>query len=207
MKISTLKPDTGTNTDSERDEITILSEKGFHSFSFDELVEIASEREGSSHYRPENEDAAVHEMRRYVQYVSTRMDHRLIDRSLTPIERIRVFAADVTEDVVNSGFKRGCLIGSPGQQLAAHEEVFRIGLLAVIRNWRSRMQACLDEAKAAGQIKPEADTEALARYFWNTWEGAVLCSKLEKSRVPLDDACSAFIEYLKCSGDTRISAS
>ena len=59
----------------------------------------------------------------------------------------------------------------------------------------------LDEAKEAGQIRADADTAALARSFWNAWEGAVLCSKLEKSRAPLDDASVAFIGHLKCTAN------
>jgi hypothetical protein len=32
----------------------------------------------------------------------------------------------------------------------------------------------LDEAKEAGQLRADADTAALARYFWNGWEGVVV---------------------------------
>jgi len=127
-----------------------------------------------------------------------KIDRHLTDYSLTPIERIKAFAADAAAGMERFDFKRGCLIGNLSQELASLDEKFRIALLTVIQDWRSRMRVCLDEAKAAGQIRIDADTDALARYFWNAWEGAVLCSKLEKSRAPLDDACVAFIEHLKC---------
>jgi hypothetical protein len=49
-----------------------------------------------------------------------------------------------------------------------------------------RIQACLEEGIAAGEIAPYADASSLAKLFWYAWEGAVLGAKLEKSRSPLD---------------------
>jgi TetR/AcrR family transcriptional repressor of nem operon len=198
MATPTTRRDTGRRTELVRLGVAILTEKGFYNFSLDELVAKAGVPKGSFHYYFNNKDAyALEVIEAYAHYFARKLDHHLGDTSLAPIERIKAFTEDAALGMARFNFKRGCLVGNLSQELAALDETFRVALLNVIEDWRQRVKACLDEAKEAGHIRADADTAALSRYFWNAWEGAVLCSKLEKSRAPLDDASSAFISQLK----------
>jgi TetR/AcrR family transcriptional repressor of nem operon len=201
MATPTTKRDTGRRAELVRFGVAILTEKGFYNFSLDELVAMAGVPKGSFHYYFSSKDAyALEVIDAYAEYFARKLDHHLSDTSLEPIERIKAFTEDAANGMERFDFKRGCLVGNLSQELAALDETFRAALLNVIQDWRRRIKACLDEAQQAGQIRADANTTALARYFWNAWEGAVLCSKLEKSRTPLDDASAAFIEQLKpCS--------
>lgn len=194
---TTAKRDTGRRGELIRLGVAILTEKGFYNFSLDELVALAGVPKGSFHYYFANKDAyALEVIQAYAEYFARKLDQHLTDETLQPMDRIRAFAEDAANGMERFDYKRGCLVGNLSQELAALDETFRAKLLEVIQDWRSRIERCLDEAKAAGEIAPEADTAALARYFWNAWEGAVLCSKLEKSRAPLDDASHAFIDHV-----------
>jgi TetR/AcrR family transcriptional regulator, transcriptional repressor for nem operon len=200
MATATGKRDNGRRAELIRIGVAILTEKGFYNFSLDELVALAGVPKGSFHYYFNSKDAyALEVIESYAAYFARKLDRHLGDTTLDPIERIKAFAEDAASGMERFDFKRGCLVGNLSQELAALDETFRAALLNVIQDWRRRIQACLDEARQAGQIRADADTAALARYFWNAWEGAVLCSKLEKSRAPLDDASVAFIEHLSCA--------
>lgn len=202
---TTAKRDTGRRDELIRIGVAILTEKGFYNFSLDELVALAGVPKGSFHYYFANKDAyALEVIQAYAEYFARKLDQHLTDETLQPMDRIRAFAEDAANGMERFDYKRGCLVGNLSQELAALDETFRAKLLEVIQDWRRRVERCLDEAKAAGEIAPEADTAALARYFWNAWEGAVLCSKLEKSRAPLDDASRAFIDHV--CGARRLSA-
>jgi len=205
MATTTAKRDTGRRGELIRIGVAILTEKGFYNFSLDELVALAGVPKGSFHYYFANKDAyALEVIQAYAEYFARKLDQHLTDETLQPMDRIRAFAEDAASGMERFDYKRGCLVGNLSQELAALDETFRAKLLEVIQDWRRRVERCLDEAKAAGEIAPEADTAALARYFWNAWEGAVLCSKLEKSRAPLDDASRAFIDHV--CGARRLSA-
>ena len=65
-----------------------------------------------------------------------------------------------------------------------------------MNDWRERFRLCIAEARAAGQIGTTVDPADLARFFWSAWEGAVLCAKLERSRVPLDNVAHLFFDHL-----------
>ncbi|MDN7451320.1 TetR family transcriptional regulator C-terminal domain-containing protein [Burkholderia multivorans] len=196
---TTTKRDNGRRAELVRLGVAILTEKGFYNFSLDELVAMAGVPKGSFHYYFNSKDAyGLEVIQAYADYFAKKLDQHLLDASLSPIERIKGFTEDAAHGMERHNFKRGCLVGNLSQELAALDETFRNALLDVIQDWRSRIRTCLEEGKRVGEIREDADTEALARYFWNAWEGAVMCSKLEKSREPLDDAAAAFLAHLAC---------
>ncbi|SAL83198.1 TetR family transcriptional regulator [Caballeronia arvi] len=191
------KRDSGRRSELIRLGVAILTEKGFHNFSLDELVALAGVPKGSFHYYFSSKDAYCLEViQAYHEYFAKKLDMHLKDTSLSPLERIKAFTEDAAIGMQRHKFKRGCLVGNLSQELAALDETFRKALMDVLKDWRGRIRACLEEGKANGEIRADADTAALSRYFWNAWEGAVMCSKLEKSREPLDDASAAFLAHL-----------
>ncbi|WP_053299200.1 TetR/AcrR family transcriptional regulator [Burkholderia multivorans] len=200
MATTTTKRDTGRRAELVRLGVAILTEKGFYNFSLDELVALAGVPKGSFHYYFSSKDAyAVEVIQAYGDYFSKKLETHLTNSTLSPLERIKAFTEDAARGMQRHKFKRGCVVGNLSQELAALDETFRKALLDVLEDWRNRVRACLEEGKRVGEIREDADTVVLARYFWNAWEGAVMCSKLEKSRQPLDDASAAFLAHVACS--------
>lgn len=81
--------------------------------------------------------------------------------------------------------KRGCLIGNLSQELSSHNEKFRARLDEVFRGWQQQFTKCLDEAKGAGEIPADSDTEQLAEFLLAGWQGAILRAKMGKSTAPM----------------------
>ncbi|SAK99779.1 TetR family transcriptional regulator [Caballeronia fortuita] len=202
MATAASKKDGGRRSELIRLGVAILTEKGFHNFSLDELVALAGVPKGSFHYYFNSKDAYCLEViQAYHAYFARKLDMHLNDASLSPLERIKAFTEDAAIGMERHAFRRGCLVGNLSQELAALDETFRKALVDVLHDWRRRIRACLEEGKTSGEIHADADTAALSRYFWNAWEGAVMCAKLEQSREPLDDASAAFLAHLTRSAE------
>ncbi len=175
----------------------IFTQKGFGATGLDEIVQAADVPKGSFYYYFESKDVFAHAViRNYAAYFARKLDRSLDDRTRTPLTRLKAFADDATEGVLRFEFKRGCLVGNLGQEMASLEEAFRILLLEVLDAWRERFRLCIHEAQAAGEILTTVDAAELARFFWSAWEGAVLCAKLERSRVPLDNVHRLFFDHM-----------
>ena len=175
----------------------LFTQKGFGSTGLDEIVQAADVPKGSFYYYFESKDAFAHAViRNYAAYFAKKLDRTLNDETLSPLSRLRAFAADATGGVMRFEFKRGCLVGNLGQEMASLEEAFRVLLLDVLDAWRERFRHCIAEAQATGEILTTVDPAALARFFWSAWEGAVLCAKLERSRTPLDNVGHLFFDHL-----------
>ena len=175
----------------------IFTQKGFSGTGLDEIVQLAEVPKGSFYYYFGSKEAYAQEViRNYAAYFAKKLDRTLGDETLTPLRRLRAFAAEATHGVRRFEFKRGCLVGNLGQEMASLQDDFRVLLLAVLNQWRDRFRACLAEAQACGEIATTADPAALASFFWSAWEGAVLCAKLEQSTRALDTVTRLFFEEM-----------
>lgn len=81
---------------------------------------------------------------------------------------------------------RGCLIGNLGQELSSRSEAFRARLDQVFRQWERHLVACLEEARAEGEIVETLDVERLAVFILAGWQGAMLRAKTTKSQAPME---------------------
>ena len=175
----------------------IFTQKGFSSTGLDEIVQRAEVPKGSFYYYfSSKEEFAQEVIRNYAAYFAKKLDRSLGDASLTPLQRLRAFAADATHGVRRFEFKRGCLVGNLGQEMASLQDGFRVQLLAVLNQWRDRFRDCIAEAQAADDIATTVEPAALAHFFWSAWEGAVLCAKLEESTHALDNVSQLFFEQM-----------
>jgi len=185
--------------------VEIFTEKGFHNTAVDEVVQGAGVPKGSFTYYFGSKDAyAIEVIEVYAEYFNRKLDRSLKDEKLTPLQRIRAFADDATAGMQRYHFRRGCLVGNLGQEVGALNERFRVAILSALLGWQQRIEACLVEARACGELDPSADPGVLARRFWYAWEGAVLGAKLERSRAPLDASIDAFIASLPKSATARL---
>lgn len=166
--------------------VETLTEKGFSATGLDEILRRVSVPKGSFyHYFGSKDKFGSALIQRYADYFASKIDRILLDDNHSPLDRLRLFVADAESGMARYEFKRGCLVGNMGQEVGNLPELFREQLMAVFTDWQDRFAVCLESAKTAGQIRPDADCEKLAEVFWIGWEGAVLRAKLEKCPNPL----------------------
>ncbi|TAM84988.1 MAG: TetR family transcriptional regulator [Candidimonas sp.] len=178
--------------------VAMFTEQGFHSTSIDTLVSIAHVPKGSfTYYFGSKDEYALAVIDAYGAYFNRKLDRVLTDKRHTPFERINRFVEEAANGMERYAFRRGCLVGNLGQELASLNEGCRKALLEILVEWRSRLQACLEEAQEMGALRKEVNLADLAQLFWYAWEGAVMGAKLEKSKMPLLVAGHAFIAQLK----------
>lgn len=141
----------------------------------------------------------------YEQFYARKMDRIFNNTSRAPLERLRDFVKDATAGMAKYDFRRGCLIGTLGQEMASLDDAFRQQLEAVLMSWENQVTACLEEAICRGDLAPDSDAASLSRFFWNGWEGAILRAKLTRSLEPLDHFANLY--FSKIAVSTGSSAS
>ncbi len=175
----------------------VLTEKGFHSTGIDEVLRHVGVPKGSFYHYFASKDEFGHAIiDNYAAYFGRKLDRRLLDESRSPRARLADFVADARAGMVRHRFRRGCLVGNMGQELGGLHEGFRARLTAALADWQARTEACLEAARAAGEIAPDADCRRLATFFWIGWEGAILQAKLARSTAPLDLFAESFFAGL-----------
>lgn len=164
-----------------------LTEKGFSSTGIDEVLKRVGVPKGSFyHYFESKEAFGMALIDRYASYFAYKLERHFNDPSKTPLERLWAFVEDAKTGMTRHDFRRGCLIGNLGQEMAALPESFCARLRAVFHDWERRFAGCLKAAQQQGEIPASVDCDEAAAFFWIGWEGAVLRAKLERNAKPLE---------------------
>lgn len=167
--------------------LEILTEKGFSVTGIEEILARVGVPKGSFyHYFGSKEDFGLELIQRYAEFFARKLDSHFLDTALSPCGRVQAFIDDAKMGMARFGFRRGCLIGNLGQEMAALPESFRDRLKNTFEDWQHRLAACLVEAQKARELNDELVPDQVAAFFWIGWEGAVLRAKLERSAAPLD---------------------
>jgi len=171
----------------------LLTERGFQITGIDEVLKRVGVPKGSFYHYFKSKDQFGHAViDNYEAYYAKKMDRIFGDSSQSPLQRLVSFTVNAKNGMVKFDFKRGCLIGNLSQELAALDTQFRERLEGVLVSWEKRVAECLSEAIDSGELAPGQDPQALSRFFWVGWEGAILRSKLMRSLEPIDQFTSIF---------------
>ena len=171
----------------------LLTERGFQITGIDEVLKRVGVPKGSFYHYFKSKDHFGHAViDNYEAYYAKKMDRIFGDSSQSPLQRLVSFTVNAKNGMVKFDFKRGCLIGNLGQELAALDTQFRERLEGVLLTWEQRVSDCLSKAIDLGELASGQDPKVLSRFFWVGWEGAILRSKLMRSLEPIDQFTSIY---------------
>lgn len=181
-----------------REGVATLTERGFSGLGLDEILSATGVPKGSFyHYFGGKAEFGLALVDAYAAYFADKLDRWFLDESLSPLARLRAFVEDARAGMARFDYRRGCLVGNLGQEIATLPDPFRDRLAAVFADWEARTARCLEAARSAGEIGPDADCARLAVFFWIGWEGAVLRAKLERGPEPLHQFADGFFALIE----------
>lgn len=177
--------------------VALLTEKGFSAAGLDEVLKSAGVPKGSFyHYFESKEAFGLALIDEYGAYFARKLDRFFADQSLAPLDRLAAFVTDARDGMARHGFKRGCLVGTLGQEMGALPDSFRQRLIGVFADWQHRTALCFEAAQRSGHLSGDTDCARLAEWFWIGWEGAVMRAKLAGGPGPLECFSEGFFRLI-----------
>jgi TetR/AcrR family transcriptional regulator, transcriptional repressor for nem operon len=165
--------------------LRMLLKHGYNDLGIQALLDETRTPKGSFyHHFKDKEDFALHVIDAYMAEVHAGLDACLSDPARPPLARVRHFF-ELTEQKYRTEGYMGCLIGGLGQELSGVSEAFRLKIEACLSAISSRMAACLEEARARGDIDPQTEIGSMADLLVDCWEGAALRSRLRRDPASL----------------------
>ncbi|MFF0529905.1 TetR family transcriptional regulator C-terminal domain-containing protein [Nocardia amikacinitolerans] len=101
-----------------------------------------------------------------------------------PVTGLRTFFAKQMDEFVETDFTGGCLIANLGGELEG-SETLRESLSGAFRAWRDGFAKALLEAQERDLVRGDIPAEELADLLVESWEGAVIRMKIDRSLEPL----------------------
>jgi len=184
----------------------LMLAKGYNHCGLDEILKEAKVHKGSFyHFFKNKEDFGLQVIDDYAAQRLGNLDRELANTELPPLARLRRYFEQAVERQRGFEFKRGCLFGNLGQEMAGQSEAFRTRLEEVLTLYRAKIASCFREAQAVGDLWDEYDANRLAGFCLNSWEGSILRMKVAKSAEPLEDFLFVMFEgVLKPLPPTRL---
>jgi TetR/AcrR family transcriptional repressor of nem operon len=162
-----------------------LLQKGFNACGVRDITDAAGVPTGSFYNHFASKEALGAEIvERYARQNSRRKDLR--DKTLPPLERLERHFAGLNQMYADLGYGRGCLLGNFSAELADQSPLIRERLAALSASWTRDIEDAVRDAQADGAISDRTDPADLAAFLLDSYEGALLRARVEKSGGPLD---------------------
>ena len=162
-----------------------LVEKGFNAVGVQDITDTAGVPKGSFYNHFESKEAlGVEIVERYGANQTRR--EILTDPSVPPLQRLRRHFDRISALFAESHFKRNCILGGFSAELANQSETIRESLRKLYGQWTKDIEATIAEAQTKGEIANNTKASDLAAFLLNSYEGALLRARVERSRKPFD---------------------
>jgi TetR/AcrR family transcriptional repressor of nem operon len=109
----------------------------------------------------------------------------LCNAGVAPLERLEAYFDNRIKALRAAGFAKGCLLGNFSAEVADHSALMREHLVGHFAAWGSFFADCIAEAQDQGTISDQFPADLLGRFVLNSWEGALLRMRAERSDAPL----------------------
>lgn len=175
----------------------VIGSQGFNPTGLNSVLQTAGVPKGSFYYYfASKEDFGLAIIDETAAEYAELINGFLQDPNFTPLARIHNYLQAGLERIREGQCKRGCLIGTLGQELSSQNETFRARLDAVFEGWKQQFSACLQAAKASDELPADADVMQLAEFLLSGWQGAILRAKMQQNVAPLEAFISQLFLYV-----------
>ncbi len=161
--------------------------KGYNATGVQEIANAAGIPKGSFYnYFGNKEEFAVEAMRLFTERELELMQRFLADSSMPPLERITALYDYKIEYLSTKGaFSLGCFLCNITLEMADVSESIAHEATRCFTDEYAPLRACLQEAQAQGALDPTQNVELLTHLIRNSWLGALVIMKANKSEAPL----------------------
>ena len=186
----------------------IIAERGYNQTSVDDVIRRAGLC-GKSHFyhyfRSKEELGFAVLDRRFEQFATYGLS-LLGDLKSDPLERLFRFIDAMVELQAQRQCKGGSVFGGLAAELADGHEGFRERIDSLFQRWSEHTQALLWELKP--RLRPDTDSERLARFIIASLEGALLMSRVSREICVMEGIATdlkRFVELQLVDAEVNLS--
>lgn len=163
-----------------------LHSQGFNGCAVQDITEAAGVPKGSFYNHFESKEALAMAALELFWVNGGARRALLSDTTIEPVDRLKRHFQMLSAALAKIKYERGCMIGNFSSEMSQNLE-FRERLARIYSDWSKALESCIKEVKASGRLKVQLPPKILAAFLVNSWEGAVLRSKVEQSGAAFED--------------------
>ena len=159
-------------------------EHGYHGTGIKQILDRVNVPKGSFYnYFKSKEDFGAAVIEHYSGCFGEKMSS-VLATAADPVAGLRKFFRGLMAEFEAANFQGGCLVGNLGGELEG-SELCRQALSKAMRDWRNGVRDALRDAQEQELIRDDIPAVEMADLLIESWEGAVLRMKIDRSLKPL----------------------
>ncbi|MEO7560630.1 MAG: TetR family transcriptional regulator C-terminal domain-containing protein [Nitrosospira sp.] len=170
--------------------VTLLMGQGYHGTGLQEILDAVNVPKGSFYnYFGSKEDFGAEVIQHYIDPFITQLDAYLQQSDADALGAIQRYFDELIAELEKNGYKGGCLLGNLMGEIGDTSDVCQKSLQTAVTRYRNLLQSGLAKAQLQGTVRSDKSAEEMADLLLNTWQGALLRMKIEKSAAPVKQCC------------------
>lgn len=164
----------------------LFNRRGFHGCSMSDIMEATGLEKGGIYRHFSSKEEIAQAAFRYSVDASIKLRTAGVGDIASPLETLRAMIARFVN--APSAVPGGCPLMNTAIDADDGNETLRGLVREAFKAWRGRVIAVLERAISVGEIVPDADIAWLSTTVMVTLEGALMLSRLERRKEPLQHA-------------------
>ena len=166
--------------------LKVLHQRGFNATGVQDITDAAGVPKGSFYNHFESKEAlGLVALERYWEGALRSLEV-LKNPDVAPVARLKSYFRALNELARKLKYRPGCMIGNLSIEMTDQSPAMREYLASILAKWSRAIEACVKEAQADGSVRRDLDAKAIGAFLLNSWEGAVLRSKVDRSDAPFE---------------------
>ena len=167
--------------------LKLMHQHGYNATGLTEILKAADVPKGSFyHHFGSKEDFAAAALERYTTREAKHAATVLNDAKAPPLKRLKRYFTDLVRFYGQKGEIPGCMMGRFSLEIAAANPQLRKQISGSFAHWEHTIATVIQQAVAQKELPADTDSESMAGFLLNSWEGALLRSQAEENDSPLE---------------------
>ena len=179
--------------------VKMLMDQGYHGTGIKEILDTVHVPKGSFYnYFASKEAFAAEAITHYIEPFIDRLTAHLQDPQIDGLTALKNYYSELISEIEQAGYKGGCLLGNLMGEIGDTSEVCRHALMTAVERYNQLQKTALERAQKQGSVRKDRSAKNMADLLANSWQGALLRMKIEKSAQPLRECCQTLLDdYFK----------
>jgi len=170
--------------------VGMLMRQGYHGTGLKEILDAVNIPKGSFYnYFDSKEDFGAKVIQHYVDPFITRLTTHLQQSEADALGAIQRYYDELVIELEKNNFQGGCLLGNLMGEIGDTSPLCQQSLQMAVTRYRNLLQSGLVSAQQQGTVRTDKSAGDMADLLINTWQGALLRAKIEKSSDPVKQCC------------------
>jgi TetR/AcrR family transcriptional repressor of nem operon len=166
--------------------VALLTEQGYHGTGLKEILDAVKIPKGSFYnYFGSKENFGAEVIQHYIEPFIVLLAGHLQQSEDDALRALQNYFNELIGELEKADFKGGCLLGNLMGEIGDTSEICQKSLQTAVVRYRDLLQQGLEIAQQQGTVRIDKSAQAMADLLANTWQGALLRMKIDKSSVPL----------------------